>query len=84
MPDQHFDISQLFGIDTGPDPALEEAKRRLWAMSPDERRAAMYAGQLPMQLCFHWANHAPHEVPLLDDDRPRQVRCFDHGPQSTT
>ena len=56
---------QPFGIDVRRDPAFEEAKRRLWAMTADERRAAMYGGRLSMRLCCHWANHAPREVPLL-------------------
>jgi hypothetical protein len=69
MPDPRpFAIDQLWSIDTRPDPAWEEAKRRLWAMTPDERRAAMYARRLSLRLCLHWANHTPHEVPLLDGE----------------
>jgi hypothetical protein len=69
MPDPRpFSIDQLRGIHTCPDPAWEEAKRRLWAMSADERRAAMYAGRLSLRLCLHWASRAPREVPLLDGE----------------
>jgi hypothetical protein len=69
MPDPRpFSIGQLWGIDTRPDPAWEEAKRRLWAMSADERRAAMYEGRLSLRLCLHWASRAPREVPLLDGE----------------
>ena len=86
MPDPSlFAVEQLFGIDTRPDPAWEEAKRRLWAMSADERRAAMYARRLSPRLCFHWANHAPREVPLLNGewwfiaiDTPEVAETSDH------
>jgi hypothetical protein len=71
MPDTHFAIDLLFAIDTRPDPAWEEATRRLWTMSTDQRRAAMYARRLSLRPCLHWASHAPHEVPRLDGDR-----CF--------
>jgi hypothetical protein len=63
-----FLLDSLWSIDTRPDPAWEEAKRRLWAMTPDERRAAMYARRLPLRLCLHWASHAAHEVPRLDGE----------------
>ena len=63
-----FSVHQLFGIDTRPDPAWEETKRRLWAMTADERRAAMYAGKLSLRLALHWANHAPREVPRLNGE----------------
>lgn len=68
MSDAPFNIDSLWGVDLRPDPALEEAKRRLWAMTADERRAAMYAGTLGLRLCFQWANHAAHEVPLLNGE----------------
>ena len=68
MTERPFDIDSLWGIDTRHDPAWEEAKRRLWAMTADERRAAMYAGRLSMRLCFHWASRAPREVPLLNGE----------------
>ena len=53
---------------TRTDPAWEEDKRRLWAMTRDERVRAMRAGELSLRLCLHWANRAPHEVPLLENE----------------
>lgn len=47
------------------DAAWEESKRRLWAMSVDERVAAMRAGALSLRQCLHWASQAPQQVPLL-------------------
>jgi hypothetical protein len=68
MPDEPFSIDSLWGIDVRPDPAWEEAKQRLWLMTADERRAAMYARRLSFQLCCHWSSHAPDEVPLLNGE----------------
>lgn len=71
MPDQPtptFDIDALWGIDLRPDPAWEEQKARLWAMTRDERIHAMHTGQLSMRLCLHWASRRPHEVPLLNGE----------------
>src|SRR4051794_30638872 len=64
---------QLSPIDTwatwlAGDPAWEERKRRFWALTPDQRVRAMRAGQLSLRLCLHWANHAPHEVPVLNGE----------------
>ena len=67
MPDHSF-IDQLSSVSLHRDPAWEEAKRRVWAMTADERRAAMYAGRLSLRLCLHWATHAPREVPLLNGE----------------
>jgi hypothetical protein len=67
MPDRSF-IDQLSAISLRTDPAWEEARQRLWAMTTDERRTAMYAGRLSLRLCFHWANHAPTEVPVLNGE----------------
>ena len=50
------------------DPEWEEAKRRLWAMTRDERVRAMRAGRLSLRLCLHWASRRPHEVPLLNGE----------------
>jgi hypothetical protein len=61
-------IDELIGITLRRDPAWEEAKQRLWVMSADERRAAMFAGTLSLRLCLHWASRAPHEVPQLDGE----------------
>src|SRR5512133_3228665 len=50
------------------DPAWEEQKARMWAMTRDERVRAMRAGRLSLRLCLHWASRAPHEVPLVDGE----------------
>jgi hypothetical protein len=50
------------------DPAWEEQKARLWAMTRDERVRAMRAGKLSLRLCLHWASRAPREVPLVDGE----------------
>jgi hypothetical protein len=50
------------------DPAWEEQKARLWAMTRDERVRAMRAGTLSLRLCLHWASRAPREVPLVDGE----------------
>jgi hypothetical protein len=68
MANSHFSIDDLFAITMRRDPAWDEAKRRLWAMTADERRAAMLGGRLSRRLCLHWANHAPHEVPVLNSE----------------
>ena len=59
---------EAFGTWLRRDPEFEEAKRRLWAMTPDERVQAMRSGRLSLRLCLHWANHAPREVPLLNSE----------------
>ncbi len=46
------------------DPAFEEQLARLWAMTADERVAAMRAGQLSLRLLCAWSARCPHEVPL--------------------
>jgi hypothetical protein len=50
------------------DPAWEEQKARLWAMTRDERVRAMRAGKLSLRLCLHWASRAPGEVPLVNGE----------------
>lgn len=45
-----------------------ERSRRLWAMGPDERAGAMYAGELSMSQCLEWARLAPEEVPRLEGE----------------
>jgi hypothetical protein len=59
---------QAFGAWLRQDPEFEEAKRRLWAMTPEKRVQAMRAGRLSLRLCLHWASRQPHEVPLLDGE----------------
>lgn len=51
-----------------PDAAWEDQKARLWAMTTDERIAAMRAGRLSLRLCAHWASQAPDEVPVLEGE----------------
>ncbi|MCA1704085.1 MAG: hypothetical protein LC808_12800 [Actinobacteria bacterium] len=41
---------------------------RLWAMSLDERIAAMRAGALSLDELGEWSRRAPGEVPLLDGE----------------
>jgi len=36
--------------------------------SPEERAAAMYAGELTQRQCFEWARQEPHTVPLLEGE----------------
>jgi hypothetical protein len=51
-------------------PATEavEDLEELWAMSPEERAAAMYAGEVTQRQCFEWACREPHTVPLLEGE----------------
>jgi hypothetical protein len=49
-------------------PAREEAKRRLWQLTRDERVQAMRSGRMPLWLCLHWASRAPDEVPLIGNE----------------
>lgn len=47
---------------------LEPYSKTLWAMSPQERVAAMRRGELNMLQLYEWASRAPHEVPLLNGE----------------
>ena len=47
---------------------LEEQLRRLWAMSPSERVAAMRRGELNLLQCAAWAARYPDQVPLLNGE----------------
>jgi hypothetical protein len=47
---------------------LEEQLRRLWAMSPSERVAAMRRGELNMRQCCAWSSRHPEQIPLLDGE----------------
>jgi hypothetical protein len=54
----------LFGL--GPiDRAWQERRERLWAMSADDRVAAMRAGELSYRELCEWSAGAPSEVPLV-------------------
>jgi hypothetical protein len=46
-----------------PDPSDEY--RALWAMTRDERIAAMWRGELTTRQLCQWSSRAQHEVPLL-------------------
>ena len=41
---------------------------RLWALSPDERAAAMYAGELSLNECSAWARRYPDQIPTLNGE----------------
>jgi hypothetical protein len=45
-----------------------EELEELWAMSQDERVAAMYAGELSQSQCFGWARRAPAKIPTLEGE----------------
>jgi hypothetical protein len=47
---------------------LDEQLRRLWAMSPSERVAAMRRGELNMRQCCAWSARDPDQVPLLNGE----------------
>lgn len=65
---QAMSAFEAFGTWLRTDPVFEQAKARLWAMTPDERVQAMRAGRLSLALCLHWASRRPREVPLLDGE----------------
>lgn len=43
----------------------ERGSRELWAMTPAQREAAMWRGELSFHQLQEWTARAPHEVPLL-------------------
>ena len=45
--------------------AREQQLDALWAMSPTERVAAMWRGDLTLYQLARWSSRAQHEVPLL-------------------
>ena len=51
------------GCDQRPD--VSDAFRALWAMTRDERIAAMWRGELSLRQLCQWSSRAQHEVPLL-------------------
>lgn len=51
------------------DRAPHEARlRALWTMTPAQRVAAMYRGELTYQQLAAWAGARPEEVPLLNGE----------------
>jgi len=53
------------GLLISPPAKADERSHRLWTMTPDERIAAMHAGELTMSQCLEWARRAPEEVPRI-------------------
>ena len=51
---------------TVPDPTRAEQREALWRMSPAERVAAMYRGDLSLFQCLAWAARYPEQVPLWE------------------
>jgi len=51
------------GCDQRPD--VCDAFRALWAMTRDERIAAMWRGELSLRQLCQWSSRAQHEMPLL-------------------
>jgi hypothetical protein len=47
---------------------LEPYSKALWAMTLQERIAAMRRSELNMLQLYEWASRAPHEVPLLNGE----------------
>ena len=48
----------------------ERQSRQLWAMTPAQREAAMWRGELTFLQLREWYARAPHEVPLLGGELP--------------
>jgi hypothetical protein len=46
-------------------PDVCDGYRALWAMTRDERIAAMWRGELSLRQLCQWSSRAQHEVPLL-------------------
>ncbi len=42
-------------------------QRRFWSMTPDQRVAAFYRGEMNLRDCLAWARRYPHEPPLAAD-----------------
>jgi hypothetical protein len=59
-----FDLNQLLGTP----PSDDERRQALWAMTPAQRVAAMYAGELRLSDCLAWAARHPEQVPTLNGE----------------
>ena len=46
-------------------PDICDAYRALWAMTRDERIAAMWRSELTLRQLCQWSSRAQHEIPLL-------------------
>jgi hypothetical protein len=42
--------------------------RHLWRMTPEERIAAMWRGDLTLAECLAWSRRFPDEVPLIGNE----------------
>jgi len=51
-----------------PDPTRADPREALWRMSPPERVAAMYRGDLTLSQCLAWAARHPEEVFTLNGE----------------
>ena len=49
-------------------PKEQAASEALWAMTPEERVAAMWRGELSLMQCLEWSRRAPEEVPRLNGE----------------
>jgi len=47
-------------------PTVKQLSRAFWAMTPDERVAAMRRGELNLAQLAEWSRQAPNEVPMLN------------------
>ncbi len=68
--DQHTDPlgSDLVAHALAAKRTREEAMAFLWEMTPAEREAAMWRGDLSFDQCCAWAQRAPHEVPRINGE----------------
>jgi hypothetical protein len=48
--------------------AHRELSQALWAMTPAQRQAAMWAGELTESQLYEWAARARQEVPLIEGE----------------
>jgi|SRR5581483_9294098 len=49
-------------------PAEQAASEALWAMTPEQRVAAMWRGELSLLQCLEWSRRASREVPRLNGE----------------
>jgi hypothetical protein len=45
-----------------------EGSNALWALTPEQRAAAMWAGELTRDQLYEWAKRAPDEVPKIGNE----------------
>ena len=61
---ERFDLDRLLGVP----PSVRERRDWLWRMTPDQRVAAMYAGELSLADCLAWAARWPDEPPTINGE----------------